>query len=402
MAKLLRTRREALANLMTTEMGKPITAAGAEIDKCASGCEWAAAHAEEILLNREVASDARKSFVRYDPIGPILAIMPWNFPFWQVYRFAIGALAAGNVAVLKHAPNVPGCAAAIEQLFNDAGFDAGALVSLRVSRNEVAQALIADPRVRAVTLTGSTRAGIAVATAAAAVLKRTVLELGGSDPFIVLADADAALAGKQAAKARCINAGQSCIAAKRFIVEKQVYHDFCHAMVEAMKEMKVGDPMDWATEVGPLAREDLLINIELQSRESVAAGAEILCGGHRVKRPGFYFEPTVLTRVTATMPVVREETFGPLAAVMEAENRQQAIWLANRSDFGLGASIWTRDIAAAESMAAELECGSVFINGIVKSDPRLPFGGIKQSGWGRELSEEGMREFTNVKSVWVG
>jgi succinate-semialdehyde dehydrogenase/glutarate-semialdehyde dehydrogenase len=229
-----------------------------------------------------------------------------------------------------------------------------------------------------------------------------VLELGGSDAFIVLADADVELAAKQAATARCINTGQSCIAAKRFIVAKSIYHEFCGAMAHAMTQMKVGDPMDWATEIGPLAREDLLENIERQCNESVVAGAELICGGHRIKRPGFYFEPTIFARVTANMPVVREETFGPVAAVMVAENRQHAVELANASEYGLGASIWTKDIAAAETMAAELECGSVFINGIVKSDARLPFGGIKHSGWGRELSEEGVREFTNIKTVWIG
>jgi succinate-semialdehyde dehydrogenase/glutarate-semialdehyde dehydrogenase len=401
MATLLRSRRETLAALMTREMGKPITAALAEIEKCAAACQWAAENGAKILEPRIVASDATRSLVRYDPIGPILAIMPWNFPFWQVYRFAVGALVAGNTAILKHAPNVPGCAEAIEQLFAEAGFGDGVMVSIRIADNSEAQRLVEDQRVRAVTLTGSTRAGIAVASAAAMKLKRTVLELGGSDAFIVLADADVESAAKHAAMARCINSGQSCIAAKRFIVERPVFDDFCRAMVDAMNGLKIGDPMDWATEIGPLAREDLLENIERQCNESVAAGAELLCGGHRLKRPGFYFEPTLLSRVTAKMPAVCEETFGPLAAVMAAQNRRHAIELANQSEYGLGASIWTRDTAAAEAMAGELECGSVFINGIVKSDPRLPFGGIKHSGWGRELSAEGVREFTNVKTVWA-
>ncbi len=397
---LLRDRAGDYGRLMTEEMGKPIAAAEAEVDKCAWVCDFYAEHAERFLSPEPTATDASRSGVRYDPLGPVLAIMPWNFPFWQLFRFAAPALMAGNVGLLKHASNVPGCALAIEEVFRDAGFPAGTMATLLIS-SEKAKRLIAHPVIRAVTLTGSEKAGMEVAAEAGRNLKKTVLELGGSDPFIVLDDVDPAEAGKQAAKARTINSGQSCIAAKRFLVEESIADRFEEEFVQAMAGLKVGDPMDRASEVGPMAREDLLGSLDDQVRRTVEAGAQLKTGGHRLDRGGWFYAPTVLTGVEPGMAAFDEETFGPVAAVTRARDADHAVELANRSTYGLGASVWTSDPARGEALAAEIQSGSVFVNGIVKSDPRLPFGGIKHSGYGRELSEVGIREFVNVKTVWV-
>jgi succinate-semialdehyde dehydrogenase/glutarate-semialdehyde dehydrogenase len=401
LAAVLRRQRTPLAELMTAEVGKTIASSEAEVDKCALGCEFFADNAARFLLPQAVASDASSSYVRFDPLGPVLAIMPWNFPLWQVFRFAVPALSAGNVGILKHAPNVPGCALAIERAFAEAGFPRGTFTALLVSDNQIAEKLVDHPAVRAVTLTGSERAGAAVAAAAGKVLKKTVMELGGSDPFIVLADADIPSVAQSAAEARCINNGQSCIAAKRFIVEHAVADKFQSAFVAAMNAMKLGDPMDRATQVGPLARLDLLENLHDQVQRSVKQCAKLLAGGHRRPGKGFFYQPTVLAEVAPGMIAFDEETFGPVAAVIVAKNPQHAVELANQSRFGLGASIWTADVDRAQSLAANINAGCVFINGPVKSDPRLPFGGVIHSGWGRELSEWGIREFVNVKTVWV-
>jgi succinate-semialdehyde dehydrogenase/glutarate-semialdehyde dehydrogenase len=396
----LRDRRDEHAALMTAEMGKTFASARAEADKCALCCDFYAEHAEAFLAPEIVATDASRSLVRYDPIGPVLAVMPWNFPYWQVFRFAAPALMAGNVGLLKHASNVPGCALAIEQVFRRAGFPEGCFQALMIGSRAV-EAVLRNEAVRAVTLTGSEPAGVAVASAAGACLKKTVLELGGSDPFIVLADADVGAAAKAAALARCINNGQSCIAAKRFIVVEQVAEAFEEAFVAAMAALKVGDPMDLATDVGPMAREDLLAELHDQVERSVHAGAVLRLGGERQQSPGAFYPPTVLTGVRPGMPAFDEETFGPVAAVIRAEDEEEAVALANRSPFGLGASLWTGDLVRGEELARRIESGSVFINGPVKSDPRLPFGGVKRSGYGRELSSFGIREFVNIKTVWI-
>lgn len=399
LAATLRQRKSQLSGLMTREMGKLIGAAESEVEKCAVTCEFFADRAPGWLEPQLVPSDASRSYVRYDPLGGVLAIMPWNFPFWQFFRFAAPALMAGNTAVLKHAPNVPACADAIEQLFADAGFPEHVVTNVRVD-NAMAESLIRHPAVAAVTLTGSERAGIAVATAAASVLKKSVLELGGSDPFIVLPDADVEAAAQAAVEARCINAGQSCIAAKRFIVDHNV-DMFEQTMAGIMQELIVGDPADRATQLGPLARLDLLEHLHDQVQRSLAMGAHLLTGGHRLDRPGYFYAPTVLTQVKPGMPAFDEELFGPVAAVVRADSVDHAIQLANQSRYGLGASIWTSNPENAEPLAARLESGNVFINGQVRSDPRLPFGGIKRSGWGRELSTQGLHEFTNIKTVHI-
>ena len=397
----LRKNRARYAGMMTVEMGKTLASAEAETDKCAWVCEYYADTAEAHLAPEIVETDAAKSFVRFDPLGPVLAVMPWNFPFWQVFRFAAPALMAGNVGLLKHASNVPGCALAIEEVFRNAGFPEGAFTSLMIPSRMVAN-VIRNPRVKAATLTGSETAGIAVAGEAGRELKRTLLELGGSDPFVVLADADLEKAVAGAVLGRTINSGQSCIAAKRFIVEEPLFERFEALMTRRMAGLVVGDPMDPATDVGPLAREDLVTDIEDQVARSIAAGAICLAGGKRVDRPGYYFEPTVLSHVEPGMAAFDEETFAPVAALTRARDEAQAVELANMSEFGLGASIWTGDPARGEALAPSIEAGAVFVNGIVKSDPRLPFGGIKRSGYGRELAREGIREFVNVKSVWIG
>jgi succinate-semialdehyde dehydrogenase/glutarate-semialdehyde dehydrogenase len=399
-ADLLRENMADFARLMTEEMGKTLASAESEVDKCAWVCDFYAENAERFLANETVATDAAKSFIRYEPLGPVLAIMPWNFPFWQFFRFAAPALMAGNVALLKHAGNVPGSALAIEAVFREAGLPDGVVTTLLVSSPRV-KFLINSPVVRAVTLTGSDRAGMEVAAEAGRCLKKAVLELGGSDPFIVLSDVDPAEAGRQAAKARTINSGQSCIAAKRFIVIDDIADRFEEELVRAVEGLKVGDPMERGTDVGPMAREDLLDSLDDQVRRSVEAGAQLRTGGKRLEGKGWYYAPTVLTGVQPGMAAFDEETFGPVAAVIRARDAAEAIELANRSRFGLGASIWTADAARGEDLAAEIESGCVFVNGTVKSDPRLPFGGVKNSGYGRELSEVGIREFVNIKTVWI-
>ena len=398
-AGILRQNLTQHGEVITTEMGKPIIQAEAEVEKCAVGCEHYAVHAESYLPDEVVKTDADESYITHEPLGAVLAIMPWNFPFWQVLRFAAPALMAGNVCVLKHAPNVPGCAVAIERVFRDAGFPAGAFTTLLVDTPAV-ESVIRHPAIAAVTLTGSSRAGMAVAAQAGKALKKCVLELGGSDPFIVLPDADLAATAKAAVAARTQNAGQSCIAAKRFIVVGDP-EPFARAMAERMSKLKVGNPMDRGTDVGPIARKDLMENLESQVERSIAAGAKPLVGGHCMGGKGLFYAPTVLTGVKPGMPAFDEEVFGPVAAVIGAKDVDDAVELANRTEYGLGASIWTRNIEQAKKLVSRIESGSVFINGTVKSDPRLPFGGVKHSGYGRELARQGILEFVNVKTVWI-
>jgi succinate-semialdehyde dehydrogenase/glutarate-semialdehyde dehydrogenase len=398
LAKLLKKDKTKFARLMTQEMGKPISQSENEIDKCVWGCEFYAKNGESYLKPAVVKTDARKSYVRYDPIGVVFGIMPWNFPFWQVFRFSVPALMAGNGALLKHAPNVPGCAMAIEALYQKAGVPV--FRSLFLSNDDAAR-LIASPFVQGVSLTGSGRAGSEVASVAGKSLKKTVLELGGSDPFIVLADADLAKTVPAGVRGRMLNSGQSCIAAKRFIIVEKIFSKFQKLFVEEVRKLKVGEPTNRANDVGPLAREDLLENLERQVEKSVSQGAKVLIGGSRLKGKGFFYLPTVLTDVGSGMVCFTEEIFGPVASLIVAKNDEEAIQLANETSYGLGASLWTKNRKRAEMLAARIEAGSVFINGTVKSDPRLPFGGIKQSGYGRELSSPGMHEFVNIKTVWV-
>ena len=398
--RLLRERKEAYARTMALEMGKPLAQGVGEAEKCAWVCDYYAEHGAAFLADEPRASDASRSYIRFEALGPVLAIMPWNFPFWQVFRFAAPALVAGNAGVLKHAPNVPRCAVAIEDVFRDAGFPDGLFRAVFLS-NEGAGSAITDERVRAVTLTGSDRAGSQVAEQAGRHLKKTVLELGGSDPFIVLDDADLERAAQAAAEARLINSGQSCIAAKRFIVVERVADRFLERFTSEMRARKVGDPLDPSTQVGPQARLDLRENLHRQVRESVQLGARLMLGGELPKGRGAFYPPTVLVAVEPGMPAFDEETFGPVAAVIRAKDEADAIRIANASPYGLGAAVWTRDTQRGERVAREIEAGSVFVNGLVKSDPRLPFGGVKRSGYGRELSEYGLREFVNVKTVWV-
>ena len=394
----LKQQRDKLSRLMTLEMGKPITASEGEIDKCAWACEFYAESAERFLAPEEIRTDLPHSFVRFDPLGPVLAIMPWNFPCWQFFRFAAPGLMAGNVALLKHAANVPGTALAIEQVFREAGYPEGVVTTLLIS-SEHTSAIIGDPIVRAVTLTGSPRAGRAVAAAAGKHLKKTVLELGGSDAFIVLADADLEQVAHRAVEARLVNSGQSCIAAKRFIIEDSIAGRFEEAFVAAMERTVVGDPLDRRTEVGPMARADLRETLHEQVLQTQRSGAKRLAGGRPLDRAGFFYAPTVLSQVEPGMVAFDEETFGPVAALTRARDANHAIELANRSQYGLGASIWTADAQRGEQLAAEIQAGFVAVNGIVKSDPRLPFGGIKHSGYGRELGIYGIREFVNAKTV---
>jgi succinate-semialdehyde dehydrogenase/glutarate-semialdehyde dehydrogenase len=396
----LRAGRDRYARLMVEEMGKPLVQAEAEVEKCAWACEYYADHAEEFLTPEVVATDAGRSYVRFDPLGVVLAVMPWNFPFWQVIRGAAPALMAGNVVLLKHASNVPRCALALEELFRDAGFPAGVFTVLLIG-NAATGAVIRHSAVAAVTLTGSEGAGMAVGAAAGAELKKTVLELGGSDPFVVLEDADLAACAATAVTARMINNGQSCIAAKRFIVVDSVAAEFESQLAGRFAATKVGDPLERTTELGPLARGDLVTDLDRQVKASVAAGARLVTGGAPLKRPGFFYAPTLLADVRPGMPAFDEETFGPAAALIRAADAEEAVALANRSRYGLGAAVWTRSIQRGEEMARRIEAGAVFVNGMVKSDPRLPFGGVKRSGYGRELAQFGIREFVNVKTVWI-
>jgi succinate-semialdehyde dehydrogenase/glutarate-semialdehyde dehydrogenase len=400
-AMVLRERRDRYAGIITAEMGKPIAESEAEVEKCAWNCDFYAEHAAAFLADEPVATNARESLVAYEPLGVVLAVMPWNFPFWQVFRFAAPALMAGNTAVLKHASNVPQCALAIEEVFRDAGFPDGCFRTLLIPGAAV-EDLINDPRVRAVTLTGSDVTGEKVAAAAGRALKKTVLELGGSDPFIVLADADLDAAAETAARARFQNTGQSCIAAKRFIVEASIADDFERRFAAAVAKLTVGDPTSHETRIGAMARDDLRDDLNRQVRESVAMGARVVMGGAARPGKGWFYQPTILTSVTPEMPAFREETFGPVAAVIRARDADEAIALANDSQFGLGAALWTRDLDRARRLARRIESGSVFINGMVASDPRLPFGGVKRSGYGRELSAHGIREFANVQTIWIG
>ena len=400
-ASLLHRGKEEFARIITLEMGKLFRAAMEEVEKCVRGCRFYAENGERFLGDEAAQTDAARSYVRYQPLGPVLAIMPWNFPFWQVFRFAAPALMAGNVGLLKHASNVPQCALAIEEVIRDAGFPQGLLRTVLVSGAAI-EPIIADDRIRAVTLTGSSDTGSRIAELAGRALKKTVLELGGSDPFIVLADADLEAAAATAVRARNQNNGQSCIAAKRFIVVDSIASDFERRFAKGVEDLAVGDPMDPKTQIGPLARRDLLDTLERQVNESVGAGARVLTGGERISGKGYYFRPTVLGDVTPDMPAFKEETFGPVAAVVRVRDADEAVRVANDSAYGLGASLWTRDAALGESLARRIESGSVFINGMVASDPRLPFGGIKRSGYGRELSAFGAREFTNVQTIWIG
>ncbi len=400
-ARVLRERKTELATLATREMGKTLAEAEAEVEKCAIGCDHYATEGARYLADAVATSSATKSYVAYRPLGTLLAIMPWNFPYWQVFRAAAPALTAGNVVVLKHAANVTGCALAIENIFTEAGFPAGCFATLVVAGRDM-EAIVADTRVACVTLTGSEAAGSSVASVAGKHLKKTVLELGGSDAFIVLADADIEAAAKMAVRSRFQNNGQSCIAAKRFIVEAPVYDAFLAAFVRETREIVIGNPLDAATKLGPLARADLRDDLDRQVRATLAEGGTLATGGKAIDGPGNFYEPTIVANVTAEMTIFREETFGPVAAVIRATDADHAVELANASQYGLGGNLWTRDIARAEALATRLESGGVFINGMTASDPRLPFGGVKLSGYGRELSSFGIHEFVNIQTVWIG
>ncbi|HEX8898428.1 MAG TPA: NAD-dependent succinate-semialdehyde dehydrogenase [Chthoniobacterales bacterium] len=397
-ADLLEKDKARLARIMTLEMGKLLRAAEDEIVKCERGCRFYAENAERFLTEQKIETESARNFVRYEPMGPVLAIMPWNFPFWQVFRFGAPALMAGNVALLKHAANVPQCAVAIEDIFRRAGFPEGVFQTLLIETEKV-RSVIDDSRVKAVTLTGSERAGSEVASAAARQIKKSVLELGGSDPFIVMPSADLPAAVKTGVAARIQNAGQSCIAAKRFILSDKIYETFVSEFVAKMRALKVGDPLDPATEIGPLASEAILDGVDEQVQKSIEDGAKLLTGGKRIDRPGFFYEPTVIADIPRESPAYREEIFGPVACCFRAKDVAEAIQIANDSSFGLGATAWTNDSMEKELFARELETGMVFINSMVASDPRLPFGGAKRSGFGRELGAEGIREFVNIKTV---
>ena len=399
-AAILRERKEEFARLMALEMGKPLKQGIAEAEKCALGCDYYADHAEAHLAPEVVKTEATKSYVAFEPLGVVLAVMPWNFPFWQVFRFAAPALMAGNAGVLKHASNVPGCAIAIEDVFAQAGFPEGVFRTLLIGSKQV-KSVIENPLVSAVTLTGSTPAGKAVAAQAGAALKKTVLELGGSDPYIVLEDADLDHAVNTCATSRLINSGQSCVNAKRFIVVEPLVASFTEKLVAEMKARKMGDPLVEGTDVGPQARPDLRDELHKQVMDSVAKGATLLLGGEIPPGRGSFYPPTVLTNVKPGMPAYDEELFGPVASIFAVRDEAEAVQVANDSIFGLGAAVFTKDVARGERVARELEAGCTFVNTLVASDPRLPFGGIKESGYGRELGTYGIREFVNMKTVYV-
>jgi succinate-semialdehyde dehydrogenase/glutarate-semialdehyde dehydrogenase len=400
-AEVLEHRQNEFGRLMTLEMGKPIKAAMAEAKKCALACRYYADHAQEFLADEPVPTEAEASFIRYEPIGPVLAVMPWNFPFWQVFRFAAPALMAGNVGLLKHASNVPQCALAIEQAFVEAGFDAGEFQTLLITSEQV-QRVLEDDRVKAATLTGSEPAGASVASIAAKRIKKSVLELGGSDPFIVMPSANLAQAVKIGVQARIVNNGQSCIAAKRFIIHRDIADEFEKRFVDAMNSLKIGDPLEETTDIGPLATPQIVTDIDKQVQRSVAAGARLLTGGKRVGRRGNFYAPTVLSNIPSHAPAAREETFGPVASMFRVKDAAEAIAVANNTTFGLGASVWTSDREEANRFIDGIESGQVFVNAMVASDPRVPFGGVKHSGFGRELGVYGIREFVNIKTVWIG
>jgi succinate-semialdehyde dehydrogenase/glutarate-semialdehyde dehydrogenase len=399
-ADLLEARKTEYAIIITLEMGKTLKSAIAEVEKCANLCRFYAEQAPIYLADSPAQTDASRTLIRYQPLGIILAVMPWNFPFWQVFRFAVPALMAGNVGLLKHASNVPQCALAIAEVFHLAGVPEGAFQTLLIGADRVAN-LVADPRVKAATLTGSEPAGQSLAAIAGHHLKKVVLELGGSDPFIVLKSADLELAVSTAVTARVMNCGQTCIAAKRFIIEEAIADQFIEKFVEKFRALKVGDPMQSDTDVGPLATPQILAELDLQVKASVDAGAKVLVGGYRIKQEGNFYAPTILADIPLGAPPYQEEFFGPVASVFRVKNIDEAIALANSTSFGLGASVWTNDQQEIEQAIEFIESGSVFVNGMVKSDPRIPFGGIKRSGYGRELGVEGIREFVNIKTIWI-
>ena len=397
--EILDAEKHAIARTMTLEVGKTLRSSVEEAEKCARACRYYAENAERMLADQVYEVDGARAFVRSLPLGPVLAVMPWNFPLWQVIRFAAPTLMAGNIGLLKHAPNVPQCALFLEDLFQRAGFAPGVFQALLIEAEQVA-AVLDDPRVVAATLTGSERAGSAVAGQAGRCLKKTVMELGGSDPFIVMPSADLDASVQAAVKARTLNNGQSCIAAKRFLVHEKVADEWTRRFVEAMATLTVGDPMDAATDIGPLATPSILEGLASQVERSVAAGAHVLLGGHRLEGPGNFYAPTVLADIPEAAPAYREELFGPVALLFRVKDMDHAVHQANDTPFGLGSSVWTNDPAEQERFINEIEAGMTFVNGMVASDPRLPFGGIKRSGYGRELSEHGLREFVNMKTVW--
>jgi succinate-semialdehyde dehydrogenase / glutarate-semialdehyde dehydrogenase len=399
-AEILEKEKEDCGRLMTLEMGKPLKAAVGEAAKCATACRYYAEHAEKFLADEIVETGAKRSFIRYLPLGPILAVMPWNFPFWQVLRFAAPALMAGNVGLLKHASNVPQCALKIEEIFRRAGFAEGVFQTLLIGSGPV-DGILNDPRVAAATLTGSEQAGIQVGISAAKRIKKVVLELGGSDPFIVMPSADLDAAVATAVDARIQNNGQSCIAAKRFIVAEKIADEFERKFVARMEALRIGDPFDESTQLGPLASAEAVTSLDADVKKTIAAGARLLTGGHPLKRPGNFYAPTVLDNIPKDSPAYKEEFFGPVASIFRAKDVSDAIRIANDSRFGLGASAWTRDPGETERFVNDLEAGMVFLNKMVSSDPRLPFGGVKQSGHGRELGVHGIHEFVNIKTVWI-
>ena len=399
-AEILERDAQKYGRMITLEMGKPVTAAIAEVKKCATACRYYAENGQQHLADEHIKTDADQSYVRFEPLGAILAVMPWNFPFWQVFRFAAPALMAGNVGLLKHASNVPQSAMAIETILREAGFDHDEFQTLLITSEQVAR-VVDDERVKAATLTGSEPAGASVAANAGKHIKKTVLELGGSDPFIVMPSADLKSAAETAVKARIVNNGQSCIAAKRFIVHEKIADEFETQFVSQMKALKIGDPLDEQTDIGPLATPQIVNDIEKQVNASVKAGAKLLTGGKRIGDKGNYYAPTVLTNIPPSAPVNQEETFGPVASIFRVRNFDEAVKVANATTFGLGASVWTRDADEEKRFIDQIESGQVFVNAMVASDARLPFGGVKHSGFGRELGVYGIREFVNIKTIYV-